>query len=752
MNSNLVQLGRKKPVEIVIETDVVCGMKVTPESSAGNYFYNGKTYYFCAVGCLNRFKQTPEKYLQPQPTQQVKESTEIEFTCPMHPEIVQIGFGMCPKCGMALEPKTFTLTEDTSESDAMQHRFRVSLAFTLPIFLIAMSEMFAHIPRWSVWIQFVLSIPVVIYGGFPFFERGIDSIKNKSPNMFTLIAIGVGAAFIYSLIALFFPQLFPQVFHSHNGNIGVYFEAAAVIITLVLLGQILELRAGKQTKTALKEILQLSPKSAHVVFDDNTEADLPIDELQIGAKLRVRANEKIPIDGVILSGQSSVDESMISGEAMPIFKETGAKVIGGTFNQQGSFVMQVEKIGRETLLSQIVQMVSEAQRTKAPIQNLADKVATYFVPSVIFTAIFTLIIWTFFGNIVFGFVCAVAVLIIACPCALGLATPMSVVVGTGNGAKNGVLIRNAEALQMLEKIDVLVVDKTGTLTEGKPKITSIKSLDNFTENEVLQIAASLEALSEHPLANAVTREATARNLRISQVENFQSITGKGVSGEIDGKFCKVESGKQKVENAKTTIEVIVNNEVIGVIELTDAIKSSAEETVTELKKLGIEIIMLTGDNKSVADFIAGQIGIEKVFANVLPSDKADIIRDLQLQGKIVAMAGDGVNDAIALTQSNVGIAPANGTDIAVESADIVLINGDLRGILRSINLSKAVMRNIRQNLFFAFAYNLLGVPLAAGLLYPVFGMILSPMIASLAMTFSSVSVIGNALRLRNTKL
>jgi P-type Cu+ transporter len=752
MSANLVQIGRKKPVEIVIETDVVCGMKVTPESSAGTYFYNGKTYYFCAIGCLNRFKQTPDKYLQPQEIQQVKETSAVEFTCPMHPEIVQIGFGMCPKCGMALEPKTFTLVEDTTELDDMTRRFWISLACTFPIFLLAMAEMFVHIPSWSIWIQFILSIPVVLYCGYPFFERGIQSIKHKSPNMFTLIAIGVGVAFIYSVIALIFPQIFPQVFHSHNGNVGVYFEAASVIITLVLLGQILELRARSQTNTALKEILQLSPKNAHVIFDDGTETDLPIDDLQIGAKLRVRANEKIPIDGIILSGQSSVDESMISGEAMPVYKEIGAKVIGGTYNQQGSFVMQVDKIGRDTLLSRIVQMVSEAQRSKAPIQNLADKVAAYFVPAVILTAIFTLIIWAILGNIVFGFVCAVAVLIIACPCALGLATPMSVMVGTGNGAKNGVLIKNAEALQILEKIDVLVVDKTGTLTEGKPKITSIKPFDNFAESEVLQIAASLEALSEHPLANAITREATARNLQLSIVENFQSVTGIGVSGEIEGKLFKIQSSKFKIQNTNTTVEIVEGDKVIGIIELSDTIKTYAKETVDDLKKLGVEIVMLTGDNKSVADNIAQQVGIEKVFANVLPNDKSNVIKDLQLQGKIVAMAGDGVNDAIALTQSNVGIAMANGTDIAVESADIVLISGDLRGILRSINLSKATMRNIKQNLFFAFAYNLLGVPIAAGLLYPIFGMILSPMIASLAMTFSSVSVIGNALRLRNTKL
>jgi P-type Cu+ transporter len=752
MNANLVQLSRKKPVEVVIETDVVCGMKVTPETSAGNSVYNGKTYYFCAVGCLNRFKQTPDKYLQPQPIQQVTKTSEIEFTCPMHPEIVQIGFGMCPKCGMALEPKTFTLQEDTTEFDDMKHRFWISLVFTLPIFLLSMSEMFVHIPSWSVWIQFILAIPVVSYCGFPFFERGVQSIKHKSPNMFTLIAVGVGTAFIYSTIALFFPQVFPQVFHSHNGTVGVYFEAASVIITLVLLGQILELKARSQTNTALKEILQLSPKHAHVIFDDETETDLPIDELQIGAKLRVRANEKIPIDGVILNGQSSVDESMISGEAMPVFKEIGAKVIGGTFNQQGSFVMKVEKTGSDTLLSQIVQMVSEAQRSKAPIQNLADKVAAYFVPAVILTAILTFAIWVFFGNIVFGFVCAVAVLIIACPCALGLATPMSIMVGTGNGAKNGVLTKNAESLQMLENIDVLVVDKTGTLTEGKPKITAIQVLSDLNENEILRVAASLETLSEHPLANAITHEAKSRNLQLSTVTNFESITGKGISGEIDAKICKIQNSKLKTQNYNTNVEVVLNDERIGVIEISDKIKISAKETVAELKKLGIEIIMLTGDNKSAADFIARQIGIETVFAEVMPADKANIIKDLQLQGKIVAMTGDGVNDAIALTQSNVGIAMSNGTDIAVESADIVLINGDLGGILRAINLSKATMRNIKQNLFFAFAYNLLGVPLAAGVLYPFFGIILSPMIASLAMTFSSVSVIGNALRLRNVKL
>jgi P-type Cu+ transporter len=735
-----IKLTRNKPAELQIETDPVCKMKVTPESAAGNFVYQNKTYYFCAVSCLNRFKQTPDKYLEGQEIQQVSEKPEIEYTCPMHPEIVQFGFGMCPLCGMALEPKTFTLQEDTSEIDEMTRRFWISTILTLPIFAIAMSEMFVHLPTWTVYLQLILSIPVVFYCGKPFFERGWDSIKNKSPNMFTLISIGVGVAFIYSIARLFLP----------NAQHSVYFEASAVIITLVLLGQILELRARSQTNTALRELLELSPKTAHVLFEDGTEADLPLEDVQVGSKLRVRANEKIPVDGFVLEGRSSVDESSISGEAMPVFKEIGGKLIGGTLNLQGSFVMKAEKIGRDTMLSNIVQMVSEAQRSKAPIQGLADKVSSYFVPIVVLTAILTFAIWAILGNPIFGIVCAVSVLIIACPCALGLATPMSIMVGTGRGAKSGVLVRNAESLQLLEKIDVLVVDKTGTLTSGKPNVVSISTKSNLDENEVLRFAASLEKFSEHPLANAIVKEAESRNLLLKNVENFESETGRGVRGVIDGKFIKVQSAK--TENSNTAIEIVLNEDIIGVIEIADTIKDSAKAAVATLKSQNIEVVMLTGDNKSVAEFVAKQVGIEKFQAQILPQDKANYIKDLQSKGKIVAMAGDGVNDAVALTQADVGIAMATGTDIAIESSDITLINGDLSGILRARNLSKATMKNIRQNLFFAFAYNFLGVPIAAGILYPFFGMLLSPMIASAAMTFSSVSVIANALRLRNTKL
>jgi P-type Cu+ transporter len=737
-----IKLTRNKPVELQIETDPVCKMKVTPESAAGSFVYQNKTFYFCAVSCLNRFKQTPDKYLEDKEIKQVSEEVEAEYTCPMHPEIVKIGFGMCPLCGMALEAKTFTLHEDTSEIDEMSRRFWISVVLTIPVFVIAMSEMFVHLPVWTVYLQMILATPVVVYCGKPFFERGLDSIKNKSPNMFTLISIGAGVAFIYSVVRLFLP----------NAQHSVYFEASAVIITLVLLGQILELRARSQTNTALRELLELSPKTAHVLFEDGTEADIPLEDVQVGSKLRVRANEKIPVDGVVLEGKSSVNESSISGEAMPVYKEIGGKLIGGTLNLQGSFVMKAEKIGRDTMLSNIVQMVSEAQRSKAPIQGLADKVSSYFVPIVVLTAILTFAIWAILGNPIFGVVCAVSVLIIACPCALGLATPMSIMVGTGRGAKSGVLVRNAESLQLLEKIDVLVVDKTGTLTSGKPTVVRIiaNSIFQISEDEILELAASLEKLSEHPLANAIVREAESRRLQFKTVENFESETGKGVSGLVEGKTIKVQSSKS--ESSNTTIEVLVNEEIVGVIEIADTIKDSAKVAIESLKSQNIEVVMLTGDNKSVAEVVAKTLGIDNFEAGMLPQDKANYIKNLQAKGKIVAMAGDGVNDSVALTQADVGIAMATGTDIAIESSDITLINGDLSGILRARNLSKATMKNIRQNLFFAFAYNFLGVPIAAGILFPIFGMLLSPMIASAAMTFSSVSVIANALRLRNAKL
>ena len=586
--------------------------------------------------------------------------------------------------------------------------------------------------------------------------------------MFTLIAIGTGAAWLYSVVGLFFPNLFPQSFRGHAGEVPLYFEAAAVITTLVLLGQVLELRARSQTSSALKALLGLAPKVARVVSDDGTEAEISVEDIQVGTKLRVRANDKIPVDGIVLEGESSVDESMISGEPIPVLKETGAQVVGGTLNGTGSFVMQAEKVGRDTLLAQIVQMVGEAQRSKAPIQNLADRVSLYFVPAVILVAILTFIVWAVLGNFVFGFACAVAVLIIACPCALGLATPMSIMVGTGRGAQSGVLIKKADALEALEKIDTLVVDKTGTLTEGKPRLQKVVTLTGMDEKQVLAIAGALEKMSEHPLASAILKG--AEGLSLPKVDNFQSVTGKGVTGEVDGnKYLignrpLVEDNELKLsESIQTQAEELRNDgqtvmfvasdkEIIALLCLADTIKESAKEAVKNLNREGIETIMLTGDNQTTAAAVGKNLGITKIFADVLPEDKGNIIKSLQAKGKIVGMAGDGVNDAPALAQADVGIAMATGTDVAIESSDITLIHGDLRGLVRARHLSHATMRNIRQNLFFAFAYNLLGVPVATGILYPFFGVLLSPMIASAAMTFSSVSVIGNALRLRNLNL
>lgn len=655
----------------------------------------------------------------------------------------------------------------------MSRRFWLSLLMTVPVFALATAEMVPSLQnlipiRISLWLQFLLATPVVLWGGFPFFQRGFASIKNISPNMFTLIAIGTGAAWTYSVVGLFFPDLFPQSFRGHSGEVPLYFEAAAVITTLVLLGQVLELRARSQTSSALKALLGLAPKVARCVSDDGAETEISVDEIQVGTKLRVRANDKIPVDGIVLEGESSVDESMISGEPIPVLKETGAQVVGGTLNGTGSFIMRAEKVGRDTLLAQIVQMVGEAQRSKAPIQNLADRVSLYFVPAVILVAVLTLIVWAVLGNFVFGFACAVAVLIIACPCALGLATPMSIMVGTGRGAQSGVLIKKADALEALERIDTLVVDKTGTLTEGKPRLQKVVILTEMEEKQVLAIAGALEQMSEHPLAAAILKG--AEGLSLPKVENFQSVTGKGVTGEVDGnKYLigngpLIEDNKLKLsESIQTQAEELRNDghtvmfvasakEVIALLCLADTIKESAKEAVENLNREGIETIMLTGDNQTTAVAVGKTLGITKIFAEVLPEDKGNIIKSLQAKGKIVGMAGDGVNDAPALAQANVGIAMATGTDVAIESSDITLIHGDLRGLVRARHLSHATMRNIRQNLFFAFAYNLLGVPVATGILYPFFGILLSPMIASAAMTFSSVSVIGNALRLRNLKL
>ena len=783
MNQIPVQLGRKKTKEEDFQTfvDPVCKMLVKPETAAAKFDYKGETYYFCAVGCQNKFRQNPEKFLNPEAKSEPMQSEGVEYTCPMHPEVLQIGPGSCPKCGMALEPKTISL-DDAPDPELidMTRRFWASAVFTIPVFILAMAEM---IPWFSnqnlisaktiLWIQFALATPVVLWGGFPFFERGWASIKNKSPNMFTLIAIGTGAAYLFSLFALFLPDIFPPAMRDeHTGLIAVYFESAAVIITLVLLGQVLELRARSQTSSAIKELLRLTPETARVVFDDGSETEISLAELQAGTNLRVKANEKIPTDGVIISGETSVDESMVTGESIPVEKSAGDKIIGGTINGTRTFVMKAEKVGGETLLAQIVKMVGEAQRSRAPIQKLADAVSAYFVPAVIICAVIAFIVWAFLGSFVSAIVAAVSVLIIACPCALGLATPMSIMVGTGVGAKNGVLVKKAEALEILEKVDVIVVDKTGTLTEGKPRLQNVIPFleSGISEEELLRLAASLERSSEHPLAEAVVKGAEKRKIKLAEVIDFQSQTGKGVTGTIEGR--KILLGNEKIlsndatevldsqissldslrSEGQTVMFVSVDGKLAGFLGVSDTIKESAKAAIAKLRSLNIDVVMMTGDNQKTAEAVGRKLGINKIFAGVLPDRKADKIKELQAGGKIVAMAGDGVNDAPALAQANVGIAMGTGTDVAIQSADITLLKGDLRGILSAKKLSAATMSNIRQNLFFAFVYNIVGVPIAAGVLYPVFGLLLSPMIASAAMTFSSVSVILNALRLRNLKL
>lgn len=758
--------------------DPVCGMTVDPETSAGEYDFEGQTYYFCSTGCLNKFKQNPASFLKEKIEEALEaQSKGVEYTCPMHPEVVQIGPGSCPKCGMALEPKVMTLDDAPDpEYIDMKRRFWISAVLTLPVFALAMAEMLPNFhevisPNLSIWIQFVLATPVVLWGGFPFFQRGWASVKNVSPNMFTLIAIGTGAAYLFSLFALFFPDMFPASMRNvHTGLIAAYFEAAAVITTLVLLGQVLELRARSQTSSAIKALLGLAPETAIVVFDDGTETEIALKDVQMGASLRVKANEKIPTDGSILEGDTSVDESMVTGESIPVEKTVGDTVIGGTINGRRGFVMKAEKVGSDTLLAQIVRMVGEAQRSRAPIQRLVDVVSAYFVPAVIVVAIVAFAVWMIFGSFAYAMVAAVSVLIIACPCALGLATPMSIMVGTGHGARHGVLVKKAEALEILEKVNSIVVDKTGTLTEGKPRLQSI--ISNFesqiSDNEVLRLAASLEKSSEHPLAEAIIKGAEEKNIELAKVEDFESITGKGITGSIDGKKVLLGNAKLMTENnidfpadgkadglraeGQTVMLVAVDGRAAGLVGVADTIKESAKEAIDELHRQNIEVVMMTGDNAITADAVAKKLGIDKVFADVLPEQKAEKIQGLQASGKIVAMAGDGVNDAPALAQAQVGIAMGTGTDVAMESADVTLLKGDLRGILRAKKLSEATMKNIRQNLFFAFIYNLVGVPIAAGVLYPVFGLLLSPMIASAAMTFSSVSVIGNALRLRNLKL
>jgi Cu+-exporting ATPase len=681
---------------------------------------------------------------------------------------------------MALELRTVTEEETPNpELIDMTRRFWISLVLTLPVFGLAMSEMIpgqpvqrAVAPHLLAWLQFILASPVVVWGGWPFFQRGWASVVNRSLNMFTLIAIGTGTAYGYSLVATFFPEVFPASFRSPEGTVAIYFEAAAVITTLVLLGQVLELRARSQTSSAIQALLGLAPKTARVLKDDGTEEDIPLDRVQPGNRLRVRPGEKVPVDGIVLEGISSVDESMVTGEPIPVEKTPESQVTGGTVNGTGGFVMQAKRVGSDTLLAQIVHMVSEAQRSRAPIQRLADSVASYFVPAVVLVSVLTFVVWSLVGpqpRMAYALVNAVAVLIIACPCALGLATPMSIMVGTGRGASAGVLIKNAEALEVLEKIDILVVDKTGTLTEGKPRLTTVAAVPEQNEQELLRLAASLERGSEHPLAAAIVAGAQQKNLSLAEVHNFQSLTGKGVTGTLDGRLIGLgnqqllevlgvdpsalaEQAEELRTDGQTVMFVAIDGGLAGLLGVADPIKASTQEAIQLLHQEGIQLVMLTGDNLTTAQAVAHKLGLDKVEAEVLPDQKSEVVKRFQAEGHIVGMAGDGINDAPALAQAHVGIAMGTGTDVAMESAGVTLVKGDLRGIARARRLSRGTMRNIRQNLFFAFFYNSLGIPLAAGVLYPVFGLLLSPMIASAAMTFSSVSVISNALRLRKLAL
>ncbi len=754
--------------------DPVCGMEVDPASAAATVRQNGQDYYFCSNHCAKRFQEKPAE-----PVESVKGAI---YTCPMHPEVRQIGPGNCPICGMALEPVDVSLSEEEENPELkdMSRRFWWSALLSLPLILFGMSEMLkidavqaiTEQPLFN-WLQMMLATPVVVWGGYPFFQRGYSSIVNRSPNMFTLIAIGTGIAYVYSLFATIFPGVFPLEFKNHSGLIGVYFEAAAVITTLVLLGQVLELRARGQTSSAIKSLLRLTPKTARVIRENGVEEDVPLNHIHPGEKIRVRPGEQIPVDGVVVFGKSSIDESMITGESIPVEKDIGDPVTGGTTNQTGSFVMEARNVGADTLLSQIVRLVTEAQRSRPNIQRLADKISFYFVPIVIAISVITALIWAIFGPepaLVYALVNAVAVLIIACPCALGLATPMSVMVATGRGAQAGVLIRNAEALELLEKIDTLVLDKTGTLTEGKPKLVSIHTFDDFTEEQLLRIAAALEKGSEHPLAASILKAAESRGItNIPSVEDFRAIPGKGIQAIYEGQAAAIgnlkllEDVKISAEHVsdqasrlqaegQTVLFVVLAGKPAGLLGVADTIKETTPEAIEQLKKEGIQLVMLTGDHPVTANAVAQKLEITEVYANVLPHQKSEIVQKLQRAGRRVAMAGDGVNDAPALAQAEVGIAMGSGTDVAMQSAGITLIKGDLRGIVRARKLSKAAMKNIRQNLFFAFIYNTLGIPIAAGVLYPFFGLLLSPMIASAAMSFSSVSVIANSLRLRKVKI
>ncbi len=796
-------------------TDPVCGMNVS-EDTEHRHVYEGSEYLFCSSSCHDKFAATPDKYLNPQEQDEVLADDSATYTCPMHPEVEQQGPGACPKCGMALEPKgvplvatkteytcpmhpeivqdhpgscpkcgmaleavTVEAEEDTSELDYMTRRFWVSTFLAVPVLFSAMAaefwpEQMAGIidPALRQWVELLLATPVVLWGGWVFYVRAVQSVITRNLNMFTLIGLGVSVAWTYSVIAVIAPGIFPQAVFNEAGVVPVYFEAAAVIVALILLGQVLELRARSQTNAAIKLLLGLAPKTARIVREDGSEEDIPMEHVKVGDILRVRPGEKVPVDGLVQDGESNVDESMVTGEPLPVEKKAGDKLIGATVNGTGSLLMRAEKVGSDTLLAQIVQMVADAQRSRAPIQKLADVVASYFVPVVVVTAIVTFFVWWTWGPepaLAYAVINAVAVLIIACPCALGLATPMSIMVGTGKGAMMGVLFKNAEALEVLRQVDTLVVDKTGTLTEGKPKLVSVVAVDGFHEHETLRLAASLERASEHPLAEAIVRGAEERDTELAQTDDFQSVTGKGVTGTVDGHTVALGNIKLLTDlgidvgdlpgqadklraDGQTVMLLAIDNKAAGLIGVADPVKETTPEAIRELHAAGIEIVMLTGDSHKTAEAVAARLDIDRVQAEVLPDQKAAVVKQLQEEGRIVAMAGDGINDAPALAQAQVGIAMGTGTDVAMESAGVTLVKGDLRGIVRARHLSRATMRNIRENLFFAFIYNTLGVPVAAGVLYPVFGLLLSPMIAAAAMSFSSVSVITNALRLRKARI
>lgn len=759
--------------------DPVCGMNVDPKNAkGGSSTYKDHTYYFCNPKCKTKFDADPQAYLAPKPV--TKNLKDVEFTCPMHPEILQMGPGNCPICGMALEPVTLSADhpEDNHEYLDMRKRFVVGAVLSLPLLFLTMGGRHLihaqNAESFLPWVEFVLASPVILWGGWPFYVRFWQSLKAKTLNMFTLIGLGVGVAYLYSLVAIFAPGFFPKSFlDPMTGQVGLYFEAAAVIVTLVLLGQVLELKARGQTSAAIKALLGLQPKTARRIQPDGTEADVPIEEIQIGDQIRVRPGEKIPVDGVVLSGNSSVDESMVSGEPIPVEKTTGSKVVGATINGTGSLVVKAEKIGKDTLLSQIVQMVSEAQRSRAPIQKLVDQVSAYFVPAVVLIAVLTFIVWGVWGpepRLAHAVINAIAVLIIACPCALGLATPMSIMVATGRGATQGVLFKNAEAIEMMRKVDTLLVDKTGTLTLGKPELVTVKSfVPNLSESDFLSLTASLEQASEHPLATAILSGASKRGVALKTVNDFQSVTGKGASGVIDGKkvavgnkalmadlSISIEPGQAESdalrEDGQTVMYASIDGQFAGLLGVVDPIKETTVAAISALRALGMKVIMMTGDNQKTAQAVSNKVHLDGFFADVLPQGKADVVKKMQAEGKIVAMAGDGINDAPALAQAQVGIAMGTGTDVAMKSAHVTLIKGDLIGIVRARALSEATISNIRQNLFFAFVYNGAGVPVAAGVLYPFFGTLLSPMIAAAAMSLSSVSVIANALRLKRSKL